>query len=198
MTTTRIIDKQQYGVRTRRFTSNEFSRLVASGILPEDERVELLRGEIIPMAPIGSRHAACVNGLTLLFSPLLSARRVLVAVQNPVHLDDYSEPQPDLVVARFRADLYAGNHPAPPDILLLIEVADSSEEFDRTIKLPLYAQAGIIETWLINLNQNTVEAYRTPSLEGYRDMHTYLGEERLSPAALPDFSIAVSDVFPKI
>jgi Uma2 family endonuclease len=194
--TTRIIDKE-YRVRTRKFTSNEFALLIATGILSEDERVELLRGEIIPMAPIGSRHAACINGLALLLSPLLAARRILVAVQNPIHLDDYSEPQPDLVIARFRSDLYAGNHPTPPDILLLIEVADSSEDFDRTIKLPLYAQAGIAETWLINLNQDTVEAYRTPSPEGYRDMHTYLGEERLSPEALPDFSIAASDLFPK-
>ncbi len=184
-------------VRTRLFSVDEYERLINAGILQEDERIELLRGEIISMAPIGSRHVAILNKLNLLLTPLMAAQRVVISIQSPFHMDDYSEPQPDLVIAHFRPDFYYESLPIPADILLLVEVADSSEEFDRSEKVPLYARSGIAETWLININHGNIEAYRTPSPEGYRDVHTYVGEERLSPAALPDFSIAVNDLFPK-
>ncbi len=184
------------GASLRLFTAEEYDRLIEAGILGEDERVELLQGEIIAMAPIGNRHVACVNRLNFLFSPLMAFRRVIFSIQNPIHLDEYSEPQPDLVIARFRPDVYEKRLPTPADIMLLVEVADSTEEFDRGVKMPMYARAGVAEAWLVNLQRDQVEAYRTPSPAGYRDAHTYAGEERLAPAALPDFSIALSDLFP--
>ncbi len=191
------LTKPQRTIRTRPFTSSDYAKLIETGILPEDERVELLFGEIIPMAPIGGRHLACLNRLIHLFSPLATARQAVISPQNPIHLDDYSEPQPDLVIARFRDDFYEDPIPAPPDILLLIEISDSTEDFDRREKLPLYAQAGILETWLVILNQNAVESYHTPSPDGYRDIHRYIGDERIFPQAIPDFPIVVSDLFRK-
>jgi Uma2 family endonuclease len=196
MTATQV-SKQLPIIRTRRFSSDEFGRMVEAGILAEDERLELLRGEIISMTPIGKRHAACINRLTLLLGPLLASRQVIVSVQNPIHLDNYSEPQPDLVVARFRPDAYEDALPAPADILLLVEVTDSSDEYDRAEKLPLYSQFGISEVWLVRLNPGVVESFRTPSPEGYRVVHTYTGKDRFSPAGLPAFSLSVSDLLPE-
>jgi Uma2 family endonuclease len=182
--------------RTRPFSADEYARLTAAGILAEDERVELLEGEIVAMAPIGSRHAACVNRLTLLFSPLSNSKTVIVAVQNPIRLDDFTEPQPDLSIAHYREDFYAEGHPTPPDILLLVEVSDSTEDYDRSVKLPMYARAGIRETWLIDLPQNRLEAYRQPTPEGYREMRWYSSGETLSPEALPELILSIDDVLP--
>ncbi len=180
--------------RTHRFTVAEFTQLIDVGIFPEDERVELIEGEIIHMAPIGHRHVECVNRLNLILAPLLAAHQVIVSIQNPILLDDYSQPQPDLVVARYRQDIYKGTLPTPADILFLVEVSDSSDEYDRNEKLPVYARAGIPETWLIDLNRGVIEVYRTPGPDGYREMRRWLGNERISPALLPDFDVSVSDL----
>ncbi len=196
MAITRTTEKIRVS-QPRRFTTGEYARLIETGILAEDERVELIEGEIITMAPIGSRHAATVNRLNRLLGYLSASNRVFVSVQNPVHLDDYSEPQPDLVVARVRPDDYAGGHPTPPDILLLVEVMDNTQESDRKEKLPLYAHAGIAEIWLIDIVRGLIEAYQEPSREGYRSVRIYAGDETLSPTALPDFAVRVSDLLPK-
>jgi Uma2 family endonuclease len=160
---------QPSSVRTRQFTSDEFERLIETGIL---------------------------NHLLLLLSPLLAAQKVVIAVQNPILLDEISEPQPDLVIARFRSDAYRESLPTPPDILLLIEVADSSERYDRSIKIPLYAMAGIVETWLIDIQKSTIEVHRSPSPIGYREVRKYWGDEKVTASDLPEFSLAVSDLFP--
>ncbi|RME65390.1 MAG: Uma2 family endonuclease [Caldilineae bacterium] len=157
----------------RLFTTTEYEQMVAAGLLGEDDRVELLDGEIVQMSPIGSRHAACVNRLTRLLTRVVG-QKAIVSVQNPVRLDDYSEPEPDLAVLVYREDFYAEAHPTPQDVLLLIEVVDTSAEQDRSVKLPLYARAGIPETWLVDLEAGVVDAYRTPSAEGYLLRQRYL------------------------
>ncbi|MCS7207323.1 MAG: Uma2 family endonuclease [Dehalococcoidia bacterium] len=180
-------------VQRLRFTVDEYHRLAQAGILGEDDRVELLDGEILVMAPISSRHAAAVNRLNALFSALVR-RQAVVAVQNPVRLSLYSEPQPDIALLRPRPDFYASAHPQPPDVLLLVEVADASLPYDREVKLPLYARAGIPEVWLVNLASDTVEVYRSPSPQGYEDAHTLPRGQRLSPHLLPQVSVAVEDI----
>jgi Uma2 family endonuclease len=132
-------------LKRRRFTVDEYRRMGEVGILDEDERVELIEGEIVEMSPIGRRHAGIVNRLNDLFTFRLRGRAI-VAVQNPISLGSkYSEPQPDLTLLRPRADFYADSRPEPPDVLLVVEVMDTSVERDRQVKLPLYARAGVPE-----------------------------------------------------
>lgn len=142
--------------------------MAKAGILNEDDRVELIEGEIVEMNPIGSRHAGCVTRLNHLLSQAV-AERAIVSVQNPVQLNDRSEPQPDLLLLKPRPDYYAEAHPGPGDVLLLIEVADASIDDDRNVKLPLYAQAGIPEVWLIDLENAVVEVYRGPAPAGFAE-----------------------------
>jgi Uma2 family endonuclease len=180
-------------VSRRRFTVDEYRRMLEGGILAEDDRVELINGEIVEMAPIGSRHAACVKRLNNLFSRQVGDRAV-VGVQDPVRLDEYSEPQPDLTLLRPRPDYYAGGHPGPEDVLLVVEVAETSAEYDRQIKVPLYARAGIREVWLVDLAASAVEVYREPTPEGYRQVRRFGRGETLSPEALPDINLALDDI----
>jgi Uma2 family endonuclease len=133
-----------------RLTRDEYYRMAETGILAPDARVELVEGEIIDMAPIGSPHAARVSRLAKIFT-LALAERAIVNVQNPLVLNEYSEPEPDITVLRYREDFYAGGHPRPEDVLLVIEVADTSLQYDRDVKLPLYAAHGIPEYWLVDL-----------------------------------------------
>jgi len=148
------------------FTAEEFERLGAAGILRQDARLELIDGEICEMSPIGSLHAACVTFLTHLLEKLGSSFQV--RVQNPIRLNDFSEPQPDLTLVRWRDDYYRGAHPGPVDVSLVIEVADTTVVADRKVKLPLYARAGIPETWLVNIPDELVEIYSDPVGDSYR------------------------------
>jgi len=136
--------------------------MIEAGILSAADRVELIDGEVVEMSPIGSRHAACVDRLNQILNRLVSDR-FIVRVQNPICLDDYSEPQPDLCLLQPRADFYAQTHPTPADVLLVVEVADSSAGFDREVKLPLYAQDAVPEVWIINLPADIVEIYSQPA-----------------------------------
>lgn len=145
----------------RWFTVSEYNRMAEAGILTEDDRVELIEGEIIRMSPIGSRHAGCVNRLNVLLSSQ-AGQSFIVSVQNPIVADDYSEPQPDVAVLRLREDFYGEGHPKPEDVLLAIEVADTTVESDRSVKMPLYARAGIPEAVLVNLPQEVVEIHNEP------------------------------------
>lgn len=154
-------------IARRHFNVSEFYRMAEAGIFLEDDRVELVRGEIVEMSPIGSRHAACVGRLTELFSRQ-SRQKFIVWVQNPIRLDESSEPEPDVVLLNRRSDFYAGGHPAPEDVLLVVEVADTSAEYDRTVKTPLYAQAGIPEVWLVDLTEDAVEVYAEPVNGAYQ------------------------------
>ena len=171
------------GVQTapsrRRFDVDDYHAMVRAGILMEGDRVELIEGEIVEMHTIGSRHVACVNRLTRLLVTAL-ADRGLVSIQNPVRLDRYSEPEPDVVVLWPRGDDYATGLPDPPATLLIIEVADTSLAYDRTVKLPLYAKAGVPEVWIVDLEARAVEAHGQPCEDGYRHFER-ITEGRLAP-----------------
>ncbi|MBV9170125.1 MAG: Uma2 family endonuclease [Chloroflexi bacterium] len=151
----------------RRFTIEEYEGMIAAGILQEDERLELLDGEIVRMPPIGLPHVVCVDRLNRLLSRGLE--EVIVRIQSPVVLGQ-DEPQPDVVLLRYRDDFYAQARPTPDDILLLIEVADTSVAYDRR-KLPRYAAAGIREVWVVNLVDRHVEVHTEPGADGYKRQH---------------------------
>ncbi|HEX2643164.1 MAG TPA: Uma2 family endonuclease [Thermoanaerobaculia bacterium] len=177
----------------RLFTVDEYQVMLRSGILTEDDRVELIAGEILKMAPIGSRHTSCVKRLNeLLVSRLLG--RVTVGVQDPIDLDDYSEPQPDLSILRRREDFYTESHARPEDVLLVIEVADSSLAYDRNLKLPLYAEHGIPEVWLVDLDRSLIEVHRAPDSNGYQTVRTVRRGERLFSVAFPELSLAAEEI----
>lgn len=180
-------------VLKRRFTVEEYYQMGKAGILSKDERVELLEGEIVEMAPIGSRHAACVDRLNHLFSQQVGGR-ALVRVQNPIRLGPRSEPQPDLTLLRPRPDYYAQAHPGPQDVYLVIEVGETSADFDREVKGPLYARAGIPEVWLIDLSEERVEVYREPIPQGYRVIQQVRRGEHLTLAMFPDLNLAVDAI----
>lgn len=143
--------------------------MAEAGLLGVDDRVELVEGEIIDMAPIGSRHAACVDRLTRLFVSRLG-ERAIVRVQSPVRMGDLSEPQPDVAVLAPRGDFYAGAHPGPDDVVLVVEVADTTLGWDRGVKVPLYARAGVAEVWVVDVGAGVVEVSRRPGPEGYGEL----------------------------
>jgi Uma2 family endonuclease len=175
-------------IARRHFSVAEYYKMAAAGVFTEDDRVELIEGEIVEMSPIGSRHAACVGRLTKMLERL-AGDQAIVWVQNPVQVSDYSEPLPDVALLKRRDDFYAQANPQPPDVLLIIEVADSTVEYDRNIKMPLYARAGIPEVWLVNLPKETVEIYAAP-LEGeYREIRLVKRGEALSAKSVPNLTI---------
>ena len=177
----------------RRFTVHEYHQMGQVGILADDDRVELLDGEIVEMAPIGSRHQAVVNRLNEMFTSRV-ADSAMISVQGPVRLAEDSEPQPDILLLRRRADFYASAHPGPEDVLLLIEVSATSAEYDREVKLPLYARHGISEVWLVGLDAGTIEVYRAPTAQGYQEVSQAGRGQRISPVALPQLELAVEDI----
>jgi Uma2 family endonuclease len=167
-----------------------YHRIGRDGRIAPDARVELLDGEIVAMAPIGPDHAATVDE----FGDTERWRRgvpVRVRVQGPVRLDAWSEPQPDIAILRARPDGYRSSHPGPADILLLIEVADSSLLTDRTRKIPLYARAGIVEVWLVDLVARAIEVHRAPGTAGYASVQA-ISKGLLRPQLLPEVAIDVA------
>ena len=178
-----------------RLDVDDYHRMGEAGILHEDDRVELIDGELIDMAPIGQDHAATVNGLNRILV-MAFGERAIVSVQNPVRLNRFSEPQPDFAVFRPRADDYrTGEPPGPSDTLLVVEVADSSLRYDRTVKLPLYARAGIPEVWIIDLKRRVLEAHRQPGPDGYAAMQTHGPGDTVTPALAPEIAVALRRVF---
>jgi Uma2 family endonuclease len=175
----------------RLFTTAEYHTMLQAGILTEEDRVELIEGEILQMTPIGSRHAGCIKDLNGIFSQSLG-KRAVVGVQDPVHLNDFSEPQPDLSVLQPRGDKYRGSHPGPDDVFLLIEVADSSTGHDRTLKVPLYGRCGIPECWLLDLPGGLLDVHRDPTPDGYRTRHRLRAGDTVSPLAFPDLVLDVA------
>ena len=180
-------------VNRRSFTVAEYERMGQFGIFSEDARVELVCGEIIQMSPIGERHAACVDALNELLRTRLG-RSVIVRVHNPIRLDDYSEPQPDIAVIKRRADFYRHAHPRPEAVLLVIEVSDSTLDFDREVKVPLYAGAGIPEAWVVNLPEERVEVYTDPAGGEYQTVRPYARGRRLQSHTLAPLRLSVSKV----
>ncbi len=158
-------------------TINEWQKMVAANAFSPEKRIELIDGEILEMPPIGFNHAGHVNRMTNLFAFLVVEKKAIISVQNPLQLGDLSDPQPDFMLLRPEADFYTTRHPQPEDVLLLVEVADSSLSYDRERKQRLYAMFGIPEYWLINLNNESLEVYRHLSDESYAQKLTfYYGE----------------------
>jgi Uma2 family endonuclease len=176
-----------------RFSVDEYEQMIEYGILTENARVELIRGEIIAKMAIGDPHAACVKRLNRLFA-LTVGNRALVSVQDPIRLID-SEPEPDVALLLPRDDFYLSGKPRSDDILLLIEVSDSSLEYDRQVKLPLYAEAGIVEFWIVNLEDSCLEVYRRPGGTGvYTYLNIFRRGDHVEIVALPGSTLAVDDI----
>ena len=180
-------------VGRRRLTVDEYERMERVGILHEDERLELIDGELIQMAPIGSKHAGCVKSCVHVFRQY-PADWFLLSVQDPVRISDYSEPQPDIAPLRPRPDNYTESNPAAGDVLLVIEVSDTTAAYDRRVKLPRYAAAGIPEAWLVNLPRRSVEVHQEPRDGRYQQVAISRRGERITPVALPQVSVAVDDI----
>lgn len=180
-------------ITRRPFTVKEYERMASAGILGEDDRVELIEGEIIKMSPIGSRHAACVDRLSKLLERRIG-QDTIIRVQSPIRLNDYTEPQLDIAVLRLRADYYAEAHPAPDNVLLVVEVADTSLEYDRDVKLPRYAQAMIGEAWLVDLAHTTLTQYTQPSNGFYASVHQVERGGALVSTVFPDLLLSAEDM----
>jgi Uma2 family endonuclease len=178
-------------ITRRRFTVHEYHRMAEARILHEDDRIELIDGELVEMAAIGTRHFTCVNRLNHLLVGNVGDD-VIVSIQNPVRLNEYSEPQPD--VALIRARDYRESLPTPEDVLLLIEVSDTTLAYDRGPKLSLYARAGIQEVWIVDLAGEVIERHTDPSGDGYRGLKRARRGETLESVTLPTLSLSVDDV----
>jgi Uma2 family endonuclease len=159
-------------LRKYRFTVEQYRRMGEMGLFAAAQRVELIHGEIVEINPIKSPHADCVDKLAE-WLIIHFHQQAIVRIQNPITLDDHSEPEPDLVLAKRKPGGYRLAHPAPAEVILIIEVADSSADKDRHIKLPLYAAAGIPEAWLVDLNELAVEVHTQPSAQGYSSIHIF-------------------------
>lgn len=177
----------------KQFTTAEYHRMIEAGILTEDDRLELLEGEIIKMAAIGPRHAMCVNTLAALLITKLK-KSVIVGIQSPIELSDSSEPEPDISIVRKRADRYADKHPTPDDIFLVIEVADSTVETDRRCKIPAYARAGIPEVWLVDLNNDRIEIHTQPDQGFYREVRVVTRKQRVASKSVPALTLKADDI----
>ncbi|MBI2216170.1 MAG: Uma2 family endonuclease [Candidatus Rokubacteria bacterium] len=178
----------------RLFTREEYHRMGEAGILKPTDRVELIRGEIVEMSPIGRRHVAFVDNLTQLLVVRL-AGRAIVSIQNPVALSDDTEPQPDLKVVRRRPVPYKEREAYADDVLLLIEVAETSLAYDRSTKLRLYAEAGIPEYRVVDCVAESIEVHRTPQGDRYRDVGRLSGAATVTLQAFPDVAVTLAEIF---
>lgn len=176
-----------------KFTVDDYARMAQAGILGEDDRVELLEGEIVEMAPIGPLHAACVKRLNRLFAARLGDLAV-VSVQDPIRLGSRSEPQPDLALLRPRDDLYSALHPEPADVLLVVEVAFSTGPFDRLVKMPLYAEWRIPQAWLVDLDAGVIEVYRLRAEGRYGEPEVVAGRDRVVIDAFDAVELTAADI----
>ena len=193
MTTTQV-QAPQVTRETRKFTAEEYFRMVEAGIIQEDERVELVEGEILLMPPMGHPHASGIMRHTRIFASLIVANRVTLLVQAPLPLGEHSAPEPDLALLKFREDDYAGGYASPEDTLLVIEVAESSLNYDMAIKSQVYGRAGIPEMWVLNLQGDCLERFTEPGDAGYAQHSTLRRGEKVTPLALPDVELAVEDL----
>ncbi len=175
----------------RRWTSEEYLKMAECGVLSSDEKLELIDGEIYKkMSPVGLPHFWCVNRLNQLFHTKL-LNKVVVSIQNPLWLDDYNEPEPDMVLLPMMG---SQERPSGKDALLVVEVSDSTVKMDRTVKVPLYGRFGVVEVWLVNLMEGCVEVYRKPSAEGYSEVKRYDEREWISLVKFPDVKISVAEI----
>jgi Uma2 family endonuclease len=176
-----------------RFSREDYEAMIAAGILDENDRVELIAGEILNKMPIGPSHASTVKRLNRIFSSVTEDRCV-VSVQDPIALDAFSEPEPDLALLAPRADLYGGSHPTPGEVYLIVEVADSSLRFDRERKIPLYAAAGIPEVWLVDLMEKAFTRFRKPIRGIYTEISQHGPGETIPIPNVAEANFALSEL----
>ena len=194
MTTTSVLERISIPViRRKKFRVAEFHEMMKAGFLLEDSTTEIIEGELIDKMGIGSRHAGTVNKLSRIMTVRIGEKAV-VAIQNPVYLNEWNEPLPDISILKPREDFYTESNPTPEDVLLVVEVSDSTVEYDREVKKTLYAQAGIIEFWLVNLKQKVVEVHTQPENESYRQTRLFGQGEVLQPENLTDLKINVEEI----
>jgi Uma2 family endonuclease len=177
----------------RRFTAAEYHQMIDAGVFGQDERLELIDGEVVQMSPIRDRHAACVRRLIALLSRLF-ADRAIVDAQDPIVADVSYVPQPDVALLRLRSDYYASGTPTAADCLLVIEVADTSAEFDRQIKMPRYARAGVAELWLIDLERDVVVVYQDPTDDSYKHVQVFHRSDSIAVGALEEPAVPVESI----
>jgi Uma2 family endonuclease len=177
-----------------RITTNRYQMMVAAGVLTKYDRIELIEGDMLDMAPIGLKHAALTSRLHELFVLALS-RSATVVSGSPVNLGEYSEPQPDLMLLKRRADFYSGKIAEAADVLLLIEVSDSSLSFDQGVKLNLYARYGIAEYWVVDVEGRRIVTYCEPGAKAYVRKAEFAADDVLAPRAFPDLRILVGGIF---
>ena len=182
-------------VARRPITVADYYKMAEAGILGADERTELIEGQIIPMAPIGSEHGGRVNTLNRLLV-IACGERAVVTVQNPVRLGGWTEPQPDFAVLKPRPGDYTDRHPTAEDVLLLVEVANSSLTYDMKVKAGLYARHGVAELWVIDVKRRSVAVHRSRVEGAYRDVFVMTGQDTLTIAAIPEITFRVSQLFP--
>ena len=178
----------------RLFNVDEYQAMERAGILHEDDRIELMDGKIIIMAPIGEYHVGGANWLTMLLVPPL-AGRAIVQVGGPIYLNDRSAPQPDFAVVKIRPITEVGRS-YPSDVYFVIEVADSSMRYDSGLKLARYAAAGILEVWVANLRNRQVAAHTDPVGDQYTTTKIYHPGQTITPQAFPDIALPVNDFMP--
>jgi Uma2 family endonuclease len=181
-------------VKHHRFTVEDYRRMGESGIFHEDDRVELIEGEVVEMTPIGSPH----SGTNIRIHKRLEqavGERAIVSSQNPITLDEFSEPQPDIALLRPRDDFYSRSHPTPADVLLLIEICESSLRYDREVKLPLYACHGIPAVWLVDLQESHLIQFSQPAHTGYQTVDIADIGRPLSLPALADLAVDLRGLF---
>jgi Uma2 family endonuclease len=177
-----------------RITCEKYHAMIKQGVLSEDDRVELIHGFLVTKMSIGSLHGGTVNKLLHLLPPLLGGKAI-ITVQNPITIHDYSEPEPDIVIARHRADFYADSHPQPKDVLVAIEVADTSLAYDRDAKIPLYASCGIPEAWLVDINGKTISVFSHPEGAAYSQETAYTSGMNIPLTAVsPGTSLSLADL----
>ena len=181
-------------IKRRQISVDEYYRMGEVGLIAADERVELIEGEIIDMAPIGSDHAGLVIRLTRLLAKAVDDKAIL-SVQNPVRLSNRSEPEPDFAVLKVREDDYRKQHPAAADTLLIVEVSNTSERFDREIKLPLYATHGVPEVWIISIEQQSITICRSPGNYRYEQEQTTRSPGIVTLSAAPEITVDLSTLF---
>jgi Uma2 family endonuclease len=177
----------------RRFTAAEYGQMIEAGVFGQDERLELIDGEIVEMSPIGDRHAACVRRLIAVLSRHF-ADRAIVDAQDPIVVDVAYAPQPDAALLRLRPDFYASGTPSAADCLVVIEVADTSAEYDRQVKVPRYARGGVAELWLIDLERDLVVVYRDPDGDSYQHVQVFRRGDTIRVHALPEPAVRVDDI----
>jgi Uma2 family endonuclease len=183
-------------IQRRLFTISDCYKMVDAGILRPEERVELIHGEIVKMSPIGTRHAAAVDRANRAFVRLVGDNAI-VRVQSTTVLDEFCAPEPDVALLRPRDDFYVHKHPAGPDILLIIEVADSSLEYDTGVKAELYAILGVHEYWVVDLPNNRLLAYSDAMKDSYRSIRELHRNDSVAPQLLPDCRLAVDVLLPE-